>query len=69
MTKALNVTAIEHSDVRGKKLLYIKIEDLLINVGEKTFKEVQLLTGAIKVQQETPEKVTNMQIAEPLKAK
>lgn len=67
--KVLEVTAIKHHDVRGKELLYIKIGDVVINVGEKTYKEVGKLTGDVE---EEPAKltiqepVTKIQIAEPL---
>lgn len=74
MKKMLNVEAVRHFDVRGKELLYIKIEDLVINVGEKTFKEVQKLTGVKEEPEENPaqlkidyEPITNIQFAEPIK--
>lgn len=39
------VTPIKHKDVRGKELLYLKIEtesgELLINIGDKTFKSLE----------------------------
>lgn len=68
MKKTLSVEAIRHYDVRGKELLYIRIEDLVINVGEKTFLEVQKLTGdltepTIKV---ISEPATKTQIGEGL---
>lgn len=39
--KKINVMTIRHEDVRGNVLLYLKLEnngnELLINVGQKTF--------------------------------
>lgn len=46
--KTLNVQAIEHTDIRGKKQKYIIIGDVnknvVINVGEKTFNSVKEIT-------------------------
>lgn len=50
----MKVQALEHTDVRGKKLWYISIENggepLLINVGQKNYNRVKELTK----QQELP---------------
>lgn len=46
-TKAI-VQAIEFADVRGNKLLYLKVQangkEVLINIGEKTFNSIQELS-------------------------
>lgn len=43
--KQITVTPIEHTDVRGSKLYYLKItngtEEYLINVGTKTYDAVK----------------------------
>lgn len=43
----VTVTAIEHEDVRGKKLKYLKITNgittVLVNVGDKTYEGVKKL--------------------------
>lgn len=48
--KKVNVMTIEHEDVRGNKLLYIKIENEgethLINVGTKTYEAVAKVLNA-----------------------
>lgn len=64
--KQLIVEPIEFTDVRGKKLLYLKItgpktkNEVLINIGEKTYTGVKELIekeeGITKIQFETPEK-------------
>lgn len=41
----MKIETLENTDVRGKKLLYLKISkgahNVFINVGEKTFKSVK----------------------------
>lgn len=48
----VTVKTVKHVDVRGKELLYLKItgggETLLVNVGEKTFKAVELMERALE---------------------
>lgn len=47
----LTIQPKKHTDIRGKELLYLKIdngkdEPLILNVGEKTFNKVnELLNG------------------------
>jgi hypothetical protein len=46
----MKVEAIEHTDIRGKKQLYLKItetgkEPVVINIGLKTFEAVRKLLG------------------------
>lgn len=53
------VEAIEHTDVRGNKLLYMKItrgkNELVINIGEKSYKSLIALDDtATKLQFEQP---------------
>lgn len=53
------VEAIEHKDVRGNKLLYMKItkgkNELVINIGEKSFKALRELDDTMtKIQFDTP---------------
>ena len=41
----MTIDVLEHADVRGKILLYLKLtnskgSDVLINIGEKTFKGI-----------------------------
>lgn len=47
--KKITIETIEHKDVRGNKLLYLKISngntDILINVGQKTFDSVKAITS------------------------
>lgn len=44
----MQVQAIEHTDVRNKKLLYLKIQyagnDVLINIGKKTYDSIVTLS-------------------------
>lgn len=46
----MTVTPIKHTDVRGKELLYLKIEhsgrEVVINIGEKTYEAVSELVAA-----------------------
>lgn len=49
--KACLVKVINHADVRGNKLLYLVItnekgEKVIINIGDKTFKDVSSLVNA-----------------------
>lgn len=57
------VKAIEHEDVRGKKLLYIKISnginDLLINVGQKTYDTINDLDKIIELPLQEPDNKNN----------
>lgn len=57
--KQVTTQAIEHIDVRGKKLYYLKLSngpaELLVNVGKKTYdsvkameKHTEILTEKIK---------------------
>lgn len=47
------ITAIEHTDVFGKKLYYLRITTSLgehfINIGEKTYNKVKELTDITKI--------------------
>lgn len=54
------VESIKHHDVRGKELLYLKItkgkNELVINIGEKTFREIENLDDTMtKLQFEQPQ--------------
>lgn len=48
MEKNVKATAILHKDVRGKELMYLKLEtdsgQVLINIGLRTFNDVKELT-------------------------
>lgn len=61
----MQVQAIEHTDVRNNKLLYLKIQyagnDVLINIGKKTYDSIVALseqtvkeTDKTKTQKITP---------------
>lgn len=54
----MKIEAIQHTDVRGKKLYYLKVSnsktDVLINVGEKTYNSIHSLTTETDTQ-EKPE--------------
>lgn len=43
----MNVQAIEHKDIKGRKLLYLKItqgeHEVYVNIGEKTYNSVKEL--------------------------
>ena len=49
----MEVTVIKHKDVRGKELNYLRIKneygEVLINVGNKTYEEVEKLQKAKEV--------------------
>lgn len=60
--KKITAEAIQHIDVRGKKLYYLKLTDgtteILINVGQKTYDSVTAMTqgpitGTYKIDPET----------------
>lgn len=45
----MELKTIKHTDVRGKELMYIKIGDTLINVGQKTFDAVNKELDKVEV--------------------
>jgi hypothetical protein len=76
--KTMNVEVLTYKDVRGKELLYLRIKDgeneVLINVGDKTYKAVKELIEPPKKEEE-PTRIENGtpkaggQTQEELKAK
>lgn len=67
----MNVQVFEWADVRGNKLMYLKVQyggkDVLINIGEKTYKAIMEIAKG-PIQHEIPgleqnDKVTKIQIA------
>lgn len=58
--KKVTAEAIEHKDVRGNILYYLKLTDgsseLLINVGKKTYESVSLMTKQAALPIEEPQK-------------
>ena len=57
----MKVTALQHTDVRGKQLNYLRLttetQELLLNVGEKTYNTVLEMT--VKEMQATDEELLN----------
>lgn len=57
------IQAIKHTDVRGKELLYLKLtangNDVLVNIGKKTFdavEDMQTIRKTTPTQEELKEK-------------
>lgn len=67
----MKVTAIKHTDVRGKELNYIKLENgsqtLLINVGEKTYNSVKTMTEGALTEEEVKKDLEEMKQVEEVK--
>lgn len=58
------VTAIKHADVRGNELMYLRIKhengkEVLINIGEKTYKAINELENNAEEQRVFTEKSKN----------
>lgn len=55
------VTAITHKDVKGKELLYLKIQNgehnVLVNVGKKTYDSVKALDAVQELTPLEPQKI------------
>lgn len=66
----LKITTVKHKDVRGKELLYLKVsnehEELLINVGEKTYNTVTKMAETGEATQEETAEAAK-EIAERMK--
>lgn len=63
------VQAIKHKDVRGKELLYLKIQhegnEVLVNIGERTYKAVVELVNQQQLKLHAEEPITKIQFEEP----
>lgn len=48
----MKFTVLKHTDVRGKELMYLKLEnegkEVLINIGVKSYEAILELTGGYK---------------------
>lgn len=66
----VHVEPIKHKDVRGKELLYLKLtnegREVLINIGQRTFSDVELLLNPNQQRLFEKEPITKIQIAEPM---